>query len=309
MFIVKFHGGLGNQLFQLSLYKKLLKDYGIENVFGYRQNFNELIVNHNYLNILKFFIKKSKREYYKTRKGQTEILQGQTNINFIESNQINFDKVIIIEDSKLKSDIFRKSKDYFFDGYWQNQFPDENTIIAKKTHHFLQSYFEKNKKTSKISHKISTLNSVSIHIRRGDYVSNLTSKNIYNTCGLDYFWRAIDVIRNKIQNPHFFVFSDDLSYAIDNFRAHDIEIVSLQTKNKTYSDLLLMSTCRHNVISNSTYSWWAAKMNNNPDKIILMPKWWQKEKLSKDLNLVEKGWIEIDNNSENSLLQENINEI
>lgn len=122
--------------------------------------------------------------------------------------------------------------------------------------------------------RIKTTNSVSIHIRRGDLL-------IYNGKYYDngYFTRAVDYIKEKIPDPVFFVFSDEKSrfWCKDNLRTLGIKddkifFSECNDKEKSYIDMQLMSCCKHNIITNSSFGWWACYLNNNPDKITISPK-------------------------------------
>lgn len=131
-------------------------------------------------------------------------------------------------------------------------------------------------------------NSVSIHIRRGDYVGN----NHHGLCDLEYYYKALHHIKTKISTPHFFIFSDDIEWAKDNLQIGDATFVSNGDISEV-EELILMSTCSHNIIANSTFSWWAAYLNKNPHKIIIAPKQWTKSQSSDTLEILPKGWIQL----------------
>jgi hypothetical protein len=136
--------------------------------------------------------------------------------------------------------------------------------------------------------------SVSIHIRKNDYL--LQKNSYFASCDAQYYYTAIDVIRkSKGQNLHFFIFSDDFNWINTNLQLDHIEctFVNPKKKNKPAEDLYLMSICNHNIIANSTYSWWGAYLNNHKDKIIISPKFWFKDRGKSSINL--GNWIEVDN--------------
>jgi len=130
--------------------------------------------------------------------------------------------------------------------------------------------------------------SVSIHIRRGDYINNTH----HNLCDLNYYYQAIEYIKTKIQNPTFFIFSDDIEWAKENIKIENCIYVS-NPDLKEYEEMILMSECKHNIIANSTFSWWSAYLNKNYDKIIIAPKQWTKSKTADQLEILPKNWIQL----------------
>ena len=117
---------------------------------------------------------------------------------------------------------------------------------------------------------ISSVDSVSIHVRRGDYI-----KYKYPLLSLDYYKEAIQRIRTCVANPRFFVFSDDPMWCESNFGfLEHKEIVTGNVGDRSYIDLQLMSACKHNILANSGYSLFAAWLNTNPEKIVIKPDMW-----------------------------------
>jgi hypothetical protein len=149
----------------------------------------------------------------------------------------------------------------------------------------------------KIAEKIQHTESVGIHIRGRDYITNEETKKSHFTCDILYYERCISYIRDKIYNPNFFVFSDDPEWAKTFLKTdHSFTFVEGNLWNKTnYEDLRLMSLCKHNIIANSSFSWWGAWLNNNPAKIVLAPqKWFALSELNKKTeDLVPDKWIKI----------------
>jgi hypothetical protein len=120
--------------------------------------------------------------------------------------------------------------------------------------------------------QITLNNSVSIHARRGDY----TGKNEFDVCTITYYKNAVEYIQKIEKNLVYYIFSDDLEWARNNFTFLDDYYVvdNSQYNNSDYYDLYLMSICKHNIIPNSTFSWWAAYLNKNINKIIVCPDKW-----------------------------------
>lgn len=127
-----------------------------------------------------------------------------------------------------------------------------------------------------IVNQIKSSESVAIHIRRGDYVSNSTYNDFFGTCSTDYYHAAISALKElQGDSVKFFVFSDDLNWAKDNLRLSDTSVfVDTNRGGDSYLDMLFMAECSHNIIANSTFSWWSAWSNPNPDKTVICPSKW-----------------------------------
>lgn len=125
----------------------------------------------------------------------------------------------------------------------------------------------------KMKDKILNSNSISISIRRGDYLS---LSNIYvNLWNTQYYKRAIEKVEKYIENPKYFVFSDDLQWCRQNLKGSNFTFVdSLKHENRDELGITLMSYCKTNIIANSTYSWWGAYLNENTDKNVIAPSAW-----------------------------------
>jgi len=135
--------------------------------------------------------------------------------------------------------------------------------------------------------------SVSLHIRRGDYVTNKNTNTFHGTCDLGYYEKAISWIKEKVDSPVFFVFSDDIAWAKDNFKGSEFVLVS-SPEIEDVEELILMSKCKHNIIANSSFSWWGAWLNSNLNKIIIAPKnWFNNEKANKNNDIIPDKWIKI----------------
>ena len=140
-------------------------------------------------------------------------------------------------------------------------------------------------------------NSVSVHFRKGkDY---LKFDIYHNTCTIDYYRQAIDYMKNKLENPHFFVFTDNVDWVKENFKDFEYTLVNINSSVGwgNHFDMQLMSLCKHNITANSTYSFWAAFLNDNKEKIVIAPIYYNNQELEKYRGkrntLVCKGWIQM----------------
>lgn len=141
--------------------------------------------------------------------------------------------------------------------------------------------------------KVSDSNSISLHIRRGDYIADARTNAFHGVCGLDYYQAAMKLIKERVSAPIFFVFSDDIDWAKENLKGGEFVFVSCSSV-KDYEELILMSKCKHNIVANSSFSWWGAWLNNNSEKIVIAPRKWFADEISNtDNDIVSSEWIKI----------------
>lgn len=162
------------------------------------------------------------------------------------------------------------TKNCIFRGFWQSEkYFEHCKEDIRKQFMFLPFDEEKN---IKVAEKMANENSVAIHLRKGkDYLqSALMGKGL---CTAEYYMSAIDYIRQHIDNPVFYVFTDNPSWVKENLPAFDYTLVDWNevSGKRNFRDMQLMSCCKHNIIGNSTYSWWGAWLNPNPKKIVIGP--------------------------------------
>jgi hypothetical protein len=157
-------------------------------------------------------------------------------------------------------------------GYWQSEayFAGVSSEIRRS-----YAFVAPNPANADAARRMADCQSVSLHVRRGDYATNSRIAAVHGVCGPEYFKLAIDLIRSRIGNPRFFVFSDDLTWCKQSLELlPTTEFVSINSDRQSFNDMRLMSLCKHNIIANSTFSWWGAWLNANPQKIVVAPKRW-----------------------------------
>jgi hypothetical protein len=253
-------GGLGNQMFQYSLFRNFL-DRGENTLYEPLETSKY----HNGFELNRIF-------------------------NIIENPISSMDEVkplIRFQENtwpRFNSEILNKKNTYLC-GNWQNinYFPSEE--LLRKDFKFKQELDSKNKG---ILSQILESNSVSIHIRKGDYTT--MPGYFFQADWFNYYALAINFIISKVGPAKFFIFSDDINWAKNNMM---IPATYIQNEKKdSWKDMMLMSNCKHNIIANSTFSWWAAWLNSNPRKIITTPKKWFLD--GTDSNLITlNSWIKI----------------
>lgn len=191
-----------------------------------------------------------------------------TSICNIESTPFDF-----LEPEELK-------KEQYIVGYYANVNMVES-VKEEILEAFKFSEFDNGENTEMAKIISTEQNAVSVHIRKGkDYFKN----DIYhNTCTIDYYRQAIAYMNAKLDNPRFFVFTDNIDWVKENFTDFDYTLVDVNSSVGwgNHFDMQLMSLCKHNVIANSSYSFWAAFLNNNKDKIVIAPLYYHNQKLEK----------------------------
>ncbi len=191
---------------------------------------------------------------------------------------------------------------YLKEGYWQSyKYFEKYSNHIRKEFTFKKNVYLENKVLA--DEILGLEDTVSIHIRRGDYIKNPSLNQIYGgICTKEYYLRAIEILNSELKQPIFYVFSDDLDWAKELFKNHKniryVDNNSLDVKeeighqDKGYCDMYLMTLCKHNIIANSSFSWWAAWLNPNPNKIVIAPKkWFNDDRNTEDL--IPKEWVRV----------------
>lgn len=177
-------------------------------------------------------------------------------------------------------------------GYFQNEKYFKNySEKIRRDFTFRQPLTEQN---NVIAYEIANCNAVSLHIRRGDYVSDKNASNIFAGLSPDYYYKAINYISSKIEDPLFFVFSDEIEWAKTKLSNYPCRFININQGKETYNDMRLMSLCKHNIIANSSFSWWGAYLNNNEQKIVIAPEiWYKNENNAAPIDILPAEWIKL----------------
>lgn len=168
---------------------------------------------------------------------------------------------------------FDLPQDVYLDGYWQSYlyFDRVQDLIRSE----LQPLSAPRELNQTLLREMHSQNSIALHIRRGDYISNAKAAIHHGVCSLDYYQHAIQHMMAEIHEPHFYVFSDDLGWAKDHLIIDaPVNFVGHNSGHQAFEDLRLISHCKHQIIANSSFSWWGAWLNSNPNKIVIGPKRW-----------------------------------
>lgn len=159
----------------------------------------------------------------------------------------------------------------YISGFWQS----ERYFKDVRDHILVDFSFtgNLNKKQIRVRDQIVSSESVSLHVRRGDYVTNPNANKVHGTKGVDYYSKSLNTISKLVSNPHVFVISDDLDWCRENINVK-FPVTYVDVNSTGYEDMWFMSLCKHNIIANSSFSWWGAWLNKNPDKVVIAPKQW-----------------------------------
>lgn len=181
-----------------------------------------------------------------------------------------------------------------YDGYWQDYRVIEE--VYKLSPIVISNAIFSNFQNMLVS-EIDSANSVSVHVRRGDKLS-CRNRLTHSRLSSSYYFKAIELLKSKIENPVFYVFSDDIEWVKKLKLFQNTDSVVFVSSNVLYAsdkfEFYAMSRCKNNIISASTYSWWAAWINLNPEKVIVAPKkWYVLFNKRKTVNLIPSDWIKL----------------
>lgn len=263
MVIIAVKSGLGNQMFQYALFLSMKKmgidvrlDLSLFDLFdehnGYELktifNVDEIVADKKDCDLLSDFkMDLFHRICRKINKKSTFYVQKEAIVYYPEIFKLN---------------------DVYLYGYWQSEKYFKNiSDVVKKVYQFkpFQSQIDLD-----IANKILTCKSVSLHVRRGDYLK----ESFFQVCNVEYYMNAINLITKNVYKPVFFVFSDDIFWCKQIFKGDNFIFVDHNHGVDSYKDMQLMTLCNHNIIANSSFSWWGAWLGMNKDKIVIAPRKW-----------------------------------
>jgi hypothetical protein len=285
MRIVKISGGLGNQIFQYVFGQYLSRKYNEKVYYDINWYKNKKLNKRLYnLELLKFDIDieiLQNREYpLKILDTLIYLLRGLLPFNRHGSIKLYESRTSLI--GILLSAIFRNS---YYPGYWQNY--KYYKYISNEIHFRLKS--KKLLINTKIKEKILHTNAVSIGIRRSE--ENVLKGVV--VCDIEYFKKATYLINKKVDNPIYYIFSDDIEWCKKNIKILNEHHFVEQNKDLPFENMELMSLCKHNIISNSSYDWWGAMLNKKNQKIVICPKIWMPKDTEIRKDLIPNEWIKI----------------
>jgi len=304
--IIRITNGLGNQMFQYALGRKLslLNNCPLKLDFS---EYKENNLNHEGigLNLYRFNIKGEIADNNDIdglipdkKRIENRILRSLTNRYKNQIGKYFFYKKNYIEDKwKGNLNIFKAKPPLYLDGGWFNfnYFQDIDDILMKDL--TLKNELRNNYFSGILRDIAESKNSVGIHFRR-KYALYPNTNRVFGVLDLDYYYKGIEYLNQQIGNVKLFVFADDISWVRENFKPNQKMTIIERSEYLTDShDWELLKSCKHQIISNSTFSWWAAYLNSNINKIVLFPKIWYKDpkrqKHFEKRKPVSTNWIKI----------------
>lgn len=287
MIIVKIKGGLGNQMFQYAMGISFSLDTG-KKVFYDINIYNKkhiLITNWPYA-----------------------LSHFNTNPEIVKLNILSQIKKIALElltriDPDIGAHYFRDSStkirenaipnydNMYLDGYWQNEkYFIRHADKIRSEFKIITPIDDTNRKWIDL---IQSKNSVCVHIRRGDYVTDPRANKHHGTCSPEYYENAIKYVRDRVETLDFFVFSDDIEWVKENISIPSpCHYMEHNGPTKNYEDLRLMSNCKYFIIANSSFSWWGAWLGTYPEKIVIAPQKWVNDP-NANIDIIPDSWIKL----------------
>lgn len=264
--VVHLYGGIGNQLFQYTFGEYIRSKYNMDvfydiSSFGVLATFRDLQIN----SIAKEIPVFETNKYFFSR--HTRFYRRISRWFFSHKPGVCYYDNAFDETALLRNDW----KLIYFDGYWHNKkYAD---WIIRNVGNIYVPVGELPDGLNKYVSTIKCKDVVSVHIRRGDYLNAANAKHL-GVCTLEYYQKAIDIIKTKIANPFFLFFSDDIEWVKNNFHDENDMMIVENEDIPPFWYIYLISLCSHNIMSNSTFSWWGNFLNTNKDKITITPQRW-----------------------------------
>lgn len=304
MLIARITGGIGNQLFQYafvrSLSKKLNQKYKLDlswyrNYHKYEDTkdpnaatqrkylLDKFNVKENILNPLYLSISYRINNYSKLNRVKEYPLLNHFTYSTITESEFDINKI-------------QNLKNVYLSGFWQ-----KDSLFEEYSYLIREEFNIKNKlsdQNNSFLNKIIQSNSIAIHIRRGDLLSRpaAVAEQPYSTD--KYYFDGVKLMKERLKNPELFVFSDDIDWVNNSFK-FDLPTTFVSNDGPDYEHFKLMCNCKHQIIANSTFSWWAAWLNNYQEKIIISPKWWYRDPdKNESIIRIPQDWIILENIAE-----------
>ena len=208
-----------------------------------------------------------------------------------------FDRVEILREKHFEFDpeivVLRPSTSLHLIGYWQTE--KYFQAVADHIRSDLQFTSPPDKNNQRMLDEINAVTAVSVHFRRGDYITEKHTAAYHGTPSEDYYRRAVAMMLARVPDAHLLVFSDEPQWVKDNFKPDaPMKVVDINPPESPAADLRLMSACKHHILANSSFSWWGAWLNAHSEKIVIAPNRWFQAAKSNTVDLLPSGWLAIE---------------
>lgn len=289
MIIIQLAGGLGNQLQQYALYRKFVclgREARLDTSWFEKDN----SATQRKLELAYF----DRLLYEVCTREEKEVLTGGEGISGKLRRKLLPATVHCFQESKMYHPELLAFENMYICGYFacEKYYADILYDLREK----IQFPPCMNPLNDQLASEMRQCQSVSLHIRRGDYLSPENAAMFGNICTMDYYIGAVEKIKKMVPNPQFYLFSDDMSYVKNNFTGKEYRIVDINHGKDSFYDMWLMSNCRHNICANSTFSFWGARLNSNPDKIMIRPAIHKNSQVfvKEEMQDLWPGWVFVD---------------
>lgn len=289
MKIVNIIGGLGNQMFQYALFLALKKHFPDELIKICTKGFNGYAKHNAYELDRVFGIDEqlaTTTDLLKVAYPFTGYRSWQIQNHLLPARRTMKRDIVY---GHFYEDVLTSTEYRFYDGYWHNE-RYFNDIREELTKAFKPIHIDK--KNEYFANEVSSINSVSIHVRRGDFLESAKYKGLAD---LTYYEKAIRHIQQSTHVDKFVIFSNDIQWTKENILSllgdTPFTIIDWNKGENSYLDMYLMSQCKNNIIANSTFSWWAAWLNTHEDSIITAPDKWVN--MARNEFTLPQRWIKI----------------
>ena len=270
MIIIQVAGGLGNQLQQYALYRKFVR-MGKEARLDLswfdevKQNNGEAKVTSRNLELTCF----DRLVYETCTREEKEKLTGSDGLSGKLRRKLLPSTIHWFHESKMYHPEILSFEDMYLSGYFacEKYYSDILYDLREK----IQFPPSDNPLNPELAQEMRECASVSIHIRRGDYLNEENRAMFGNICTDAYYRKAMELVKEEVPDAHFYLFSDDVSYAKQKYQGEGFTVVDINHGKDSFYDMWLMSNCKHNICANSTFSFWGARLNGNERKIMIRP--------------------------------------
>lgn len=274
MKIVKIKGGLGNQMFQYAFACLVQKTYGEQvsiDMSAFEESNDDVIRRPRLLKMNTRLKIASQDEINQEKVFKFKFKYGSLLYKVITGLELVINRKYFFETNREYIPIEEMREYSYFDGYWQSwKYVNQVWDILKND--FLPNY-DLSKKTKMAIEDVRNTNSVFIGIRRGDYVAD---KKRFGSFDNRYFQKAMNYVEERVENPVFYVFSNDIDWVKNNIDFKDRNVIFREKEDviDDFEELMIMSNCKHSIIINSTFHWWGARLNDYDGKIVVAPDKW-----------------------------------
>ena len=272
MIIVQVAGGLGNQLQQYALYRKFVR-MGREarlDISWFDETRGDEAKKESKVTQRNLELNYFDRLVYETcTREEKEALIGSERLPGKIRRKLLPSTVHWFHESKLYHPEILDFKDMYLSGYFacEKYYADILYDLREK----IQFPESSNPLNRQLTQEMRECTSVSVHIRRGDYLNEENKAMFGNICTDAYYDKAVEMIKAEEKEVHFYLFSDDIPYVKQKYRGEEYTIVDINHGRDSFYDMWLMSNCKHNICANSTFSFWGARLNGNEGKIMIRP--------------------------------------